>query len=508
MEDKSKARIAKNTGVLYLRMFITMFITLYTVRVLLRALGVDDFGLYNLVGGVVAIFSALRNLFASSTQRFLNYEMGRDNIQRLRQIFSMSINIQAIICIVFFVIVEITGIWLIGNKLSISADRLSAAYFILHFSVLTALVSIMTTPFDAVIIANEKIKIFSIFSVVETILRLLITYVVLFNSDGSIDNLKLYAVLYFSIALIVRFMNSFYCRKHFPECKYFFFWDKNMFRQLGTFSGWNFIGSLTYSLANEGINVLLNIFGGIVFNAARAVVLQVQSAIVNFVRNVFMASNPQITKLYAQDKKDSYFNLIFLAGKFSFFIFLIVSIPVFFYIDSLLKFWLNEVPTYSGIFCRLVLLFWLFRVLHDTMDSLYKASGKLKLYMIIDSVFLVLMLLLSFSLLKLGFPIETPFVVMIIIEIINNIVILFLAKKTESLSISLYLKKMLFPCFRVAMISIIISYLLFRFVQCDDILTLFILLFASALMVVSVVFVVGISNSEKQMIKDLVFKRK
>jgi len=485
-----------------------MGITLYTSRVLLKALGIDDFGIYNLIGGIVTIFSALRNLFATSTQRFLNYEMGCGNKERLQQIFSMSINIQAIICVIFFILVEITGIWLINHKLDIPSDRISAAFFVLHFSVLTAMVSIMTTPFDAAIMANEKMGVFSLFAVIETVLKLIIAYIVLCNFDGNIDNLKLYAVLFLAISLLVRFMNSFYCSRNFPECKYKFFWDKKMFRQLGVFAGWNFIGSSFYSLAYEGINILLNIFGGTAFNAARAVTVQVQSSVMNFVRNVFMASNPQIIKLYAQNKKQDCFNLMFSAGKFSVFILLIIVVPLFFYMDPLLGFWLDEVPPYTAVFCRLVLIFLLFRTFHDSIDILYKASGKLKLYMIVDSFFFMSMLIISYLFLKFGFPIQTPFVVMVIIELINNLIIVVLAHKIESLDLFAYFKRLVLPCFKVVFISVLLSYFVTQIIHYNSSFMLIVNLLICVLVVTLTVLILGLNRNERQMIKGYIFKRK
>lgn len=508
MKNESKKRIVKNSGILYLRMFAMMGITLYTSRLILQALGTEDFGLYTLIAGVVAVFSALRNLFASSTQRFLNYEMGRGNSQMLSTIFSMSINIHIIIGLVFCVVVEIVGVYLISSYLNIPSEQLSTAYWILHFSVLTAFVSMMTTPFDAVLIAHEKMSVYAILSIIETVLKLVIVFFLFYNST-SLNNLQLYSVLIFFVSVTIRLINSIYCRKNFKECKYKYIWDKKLFRELGKFAGWNFVGSMAYSLSYEGINMLLNVFGGVVLNAARGLTMQVQGLLLNFVRNIGTAGTPQITKAYATNNKNEYFELLYNVGKYSFFILLLVEIPLFFFMKPLLSLWLADVPPYTDIFCSLTLIFLLFRVPHDTLDILYKASGKLKIYMLIDAFFFILKLVISYICLKSGAPFYSPFIVIIVIEIVNNIFTLVLAKETLHLEISVYMKSFLYPCFKVLIISGSVFFFLFSLIDIEAVVNvwkLFALLLCCFGLNLLFIISLGLSKKEKSLLKKTLMK--
>ncbi len=427
-------------------MILIIGITLYTSRILLRELGIDDFGLYNLIAGIVAMFSSLRGLFASSIQRFLNYEMGRGNSGGLARIFSMSITIHLAICFLFFILVEITGLWFLENKLVIEPGRQDAAFWVLQFSIFTTLVTIMNIPYDAVILAYERMNIYAYISIVEVLMKLCIVFVISFTKS---DKLEMYAILIFSVSILIRGINYIYCRRHFKECRYLFFWDSKLFRQLGGFAGWNFLGNTVYAIVNEGLNILLNIFGGMAINAGRGIAYQVRAAVTGFMANIQTAANPHFVKLYAREGMENLFSLLYTISKMSFFLMLIVCLPLMVYAGPVLQLWLSVVPDHTEAFVQLILLFILVRSFHGTLDSLFKASGKIKTYQLIDSLILFLTLPVSWLLLKKGMRYEMVFVTMVVVEVINLSAVLLLSVKAEKLSIKDYLKKVTRPCLTV-----------------------------------------------------------
>ena len=497
MSDK----IVRNSAFLYLRMFVMLGIAFYTSRILLRELGVDDFGVYNVVGGVVAMFSSLRGAFASSIQRFLNHEMGLNNFYEIKRIFSMSIVIHIVICACFLLLTETAGLWFVNNKLVIDASRSASANWVFHFSILAALVTIMTIPYDALIIAHERMDVFACISILDAVLKLLVVLLLVWFGG---DKLKLYAVLVFLVSLITRSVSSIYCRRKFEECRFRFFRDKDLFKKLGSFAGWNFLGNTAFSVSNEGANIILNIFGGPSANAARGIAYQVRSAVTTFIGNIQTAANPHSVKLYAQKKAEELFTVIYTTSRVAFFIILIICLPVLAYTEPLLKVWLGEVPEHSANFVKLILLFLLVRVFHGPLDTLFKATGKIKAYQIVDSAILLLTIPLSYLLLKTGFALESVFVVMAVVELINLVAILFVAKKTAQLRIAEYLKKvMVRPLFCLVAAGIMVFLicrtfgptLLPGFVFCIPATT-------------ATVWIAGLSKTERAYCKSMILRKK
>ena len=497
----SSKKLVKNTGFLYARMFIMMCIAFFTSRILLQELGINDFGIYNIVGGIVAMFSSLRGAFASSIQRFLNYEMGMNRNDELKKIFSMSVTIHIIICIIFFVLAETIGYWFLNSKLNIAPERMDAAHWVFQFSILATLITIMTIPYDAVIIANEKMDIFAYISILDVGLKLIIIFLL---SWLDVDKLKLYAVLVFIVSFIIRSINSIYCKRTFQECRYSLFWDTKMFKRLGSFAGWNFLGNTAFTLVNEGLNILLNIFGGTVANAARGIAYQVRNATTNFISNIQLAANPQIVKLYAQNKKDEVFNILFITSKASFYVLLIICLPIILYVEPLLKLWLGIVPEFSSIFIQLILLFLLIRVFHGALDSLFKATGRIKEYQIVDGSILLLTIPVSYILLRQGMPLSTVFVVMIVVEVINLFAILRIARNIGQLNILTYVKKVLLPCFSTAFVSGILSYLISYNFEYKNFFILLLYIICSILICFTCIWLLGLTNVEKTYLKNFI----
>lgn len=315
--SENNKRIAKNTLFLYFRQILVMAVSLYTVRVVLDVLGEEDYGIYNVVGGFVALFNILSGALSVAIGRFITYEMGQPDVTtlRLRRIFSSSLLIQIAVGLVITLLIGAFGVWFVGHKMVISADRLEVALYVLGFSTLSFFINLLSIPYNALIIAHEQMKVFAYISIIEVILKLLVAYLLLVS---PVDKLWLYALSMVLVALIVRFTYVAYCKHHFAECRFMWGFDKQLLSRMFAFSGWAFLGNGAIVLKDQGSNVLLNLFGGPAVNAAQGIAMQVNAAVYNFVLNFMQASNPQITKNYAAGNLEAMYSLIIRCSKFSF----------------------------------------------------------------------------------------------------------------------------------------------------------------------------------------------
>ncbi|MCD8292028.1 MAG: polysaccharide biosynthesis protein [Prevotella sp.] len=424
-------------------------------------MGIDDYGIYNLVGGVVAMFVSLKNVFASSVQRFLNYEKGKGNDERVKKVFNLSMLIHVLLAISFAVIVEGFGLWFISHRLTIPAGSLSDALFVFHCSVFNAVILIMTSPYNAVIIANERINVFAWISVADALLKLLIIYIV---PVLMFHYLRSYASLMMLIGIANIIFCISYCRK-FTECTYALFWDKSLFVQLLSFAGWNFLGSTVFSLVSEGVNIILNIFGGVAINAARGISNQVKNSINTFSNNLFVAIQPFVIQQAASQDKDVIFRYTFRISRFMFLIVLMTVLPVIIYCDSILKVWLVHPPYMACIFLQLMLVNLAQRSLHSPLDLLFKSFGNIKLYQIIDSATLFLSLPISYVAMRLGLPLYAVFAVMCIVEVINLICVLSCAHIQLGLSLSEWLKRVGIYCLGVTVVLVALNLMMELFIH-------------------------------------------
>ena len=316
---ENNKRIARNTIILYFRTFITMCIALLTSRIVFRALGVDDYGLYNVVGGVVAMFSVITGSLSAAISRFVTFELGRDDKERLKKVFCTSINIQIIIITINLLLVETIGLWFLNYKMNIEANRLIAANWVFQFSIMTFIFNLLSVPYNALIIAHERMSIFAYIGIIESVLRLIVAVLI---SMSSIDKLVFYSLLLMICGFIIVVIYACYCRSRFQECRYKLIFDKPLFKEMLGFSGWNFIDATSDAFRDHGGNIIINLFFGTSINAARAIAMQVSNAITNFVNNFLTAVRPQITKSYASGNYDYMLQLIYHSSKFSSFILL------------------------------------------------------------------------------------------------------------------------------------------------------------------------------------------
>lgn len=439
MPDNNR-QIAKNTIFLYFRKIITLAIALFSSRVLLQTLGIDDFGLYGLVGSIVILFSSLRGLFASSIQRFLNTEKDSSPFI-LSRIFSMGVTIHIGIALLFFIAVEIAGLIMIPN-LNFSPEKVSVAYWVLQFSLLSAIVSILTVPYDALMMAKERFDAFAGLSMLDSVLRLVIIYLL---TTTTFNRVIFYSILLFLVALLMRLLSAIYCKKQFPEiARYRVIKDKELLKEMTRFAGWNFFGNLGYSLTNQGLDFVLNIFGGVVANAARTIAYQVNNNMRSFVVDIAAAFNPQSMMSY-RDNKARFYNLQFFASKSSSAIFLIFVFPIYLFTAPVLELWLGECPEYAVSFIRGIILYSIVRNWHGPVDIAFKSANRMMHYQICEISIMILNLPVAWLILHLGAPLYSIFVMMAVIEIVNLGAILIIARRQLNFPAANFLRKVVVP---------------------------------------------------------------
>jgi O-antigen/teichoic acid export membrane protein len=496
--SENSKRIAKNTILLYFRMFLTMGVSLYTSRVVLNTLGVADFGIYNVVGGVVMMLSFLNASMSSATQRFLSFELGKRDFAEFKRVFSMSINIHAIIAVTIFILAETIGLWFLNAKLNIPANRMGAANWVYQFSIFSFMVSILSVPYNATIIAHERMNAYAYISIAEVGLKLFIVFALVWL---GFDKLKLYSILVFGVAVIIRALYQTYCTRNFPESKYSFFWDKNLYKTLMSYAGWNLFGNLAAVTFNSGINILLNIFFGPAINAARGIAYQVNGAVNGFVGNFQMAINPQIVKSYAANEKGYMHQLIFQGSKYSFFLLFFLSLPVLFETEVILSWWLKIVPEYTVLFCRLVLINTLIDCISGPLMTAAQASGKIKKYQAVVGGLLLLILPISYLFLKIGFPPQTTLFVSISISIIALFARLQIISPLVSLSILNFTRQVLIRILTVIVASIVLP-LIIKLNIHQNLIQFFTVSIACTLSVTTSIYLLGLRDEEKQFFKN------
>ena len=505
MTDSSSnnKRIAKNTLILYVRMLFMMIVSLYTSRVVLDKLGVEDFGIYNVVGGVVSMFAFLNQAMVSSTQRYITYALGNENKVELRKYFVNSILIHAFISVFIIIIAETVGLWFLYEKLQIPSDRFIAAQWVFQFVVLSTVVLVMSAPYNADIIAHERMKVFAYVSVLEVSLKLLIVFTL---SLVPVDRLIVYAFLLFLVQCIIRYIYSYYCKKHFLETTYNIAWDKKVFKEMLCFASWNMLGGLSGVCCNQGLNILLNIFFGPVVNAARGVAMQVQSTVILFANNFQMAMNPQITKYYARGELDLMHKLVIRSSKYSFFLLLVLSLPLMVGANPILSLWLKEVPEWSVQFVRIILMIIIVDVVANPLMISSAATGSVKVYQTVRSFIMLSVLPIAYIVLKSGAAPSVVFIVHLVICIFAFITRLYIVAPMIALPKGLYVKKALLPCFYVAIPSTL--FVGYMYSQMKNHTYMFILwVFMSFIVTSFFIYALGMTQKEKIVVRARVIEK-
>lgn len=380
-------------------MLLTMCVGLYTSRVVLNVLGVSDYGVYNVVGGIVNMLAFFNVGMMGATQRFISYELGKGDNQRLNTTFCTSVITHIIIAIIIIVIAEVIGVWLLNTRLNIPEGRMFAANCVLQLSIITFSFSVLIIPFNSCIIAHEHMNIYAYVSIIEALLKLGIAICLMF---ATIDHLILYASLILSVQLIVNIIYYIYCKRNFNECDFYFVWDKPLLKQMFSFAGWGMLGNTGFTFKDQGSNIILNLFFGTTINAARGVATQVNGIINSFAANFSMAMNPQITKLYAAGKIEESMKLVYAGSRFTFFLLSLIVVPFLINSNYILHLWLGIVPDYTNVFVYIILIGSLIYSLAHTVATAIHATGNVKWLQISLSTILLLELPIAYIVLKFG----------------------------------------------------------------------------------------------------------
>lgn len=412
---ENNKRIAKNTLMLYFRMLVMMAVSLYTSRVVLDTLGVSDYGIYNVVGGFVTMFSLISGAMTTATQRFLSFAIGEGKTKEVTSLFSTAVIIHIGLALIILVAGETIGVWFVANKMNFPPGRYTAAIWVFEFSLLTFLVSVINVPYNAAIIAYEKMSAFAYISIIEVVLKLVIVYLLLIT---PFDRLVFYAILMAVVQLGVQLIYAYYTHRKIKTCHCNWKLNHENFKQMTSFVSWNLIGSLAGVCKDQGLNVVLNLFFGTAVNAARGVAIQVSTAINRFVTNFQMAMNPQIVKLYAAGEKKEMFKLVFRGSRFSYLLLLCLSLPVVIEAPFILNIWLVKVPDYTVVFLRLIIFTALIDSLSNTLITSMHASGKVRDYQIVVGGLSLLTLPFAYLLLKMGYSPTSALVTSLIISIV------------------------------------------------------------------------------------------
>lgn len=494
--DNNK-RIAKNTLLLYVRMLFTMAVSLFTSRVILNTLGVEDYGINNVVGGIVTMFSVLSGSLSSSISRFITFELGKGNIERLKTIFSTGVNIQLGMSVLIIIIAEAVGIWFLNAKMNIPADRMVAANWVFQCAILTFVLNLLSVPYNAAIIAHEKMSAFAYISVVEVTLKLIIVYML---SISPFDRLKTYAVLLLCVGAVIRFIYGYYCKRHFEECTYHFVFDKPVLKEMTGFARWNFLGNGAYMLNTQGVNILMNLYFGVAVNAARGIATQVDAALKQFVNNFTTAVNPQITKSYAQGDLAYMHKLVCRSAKFSAFLMLFFAIPILLETQSILTIWLKTVPEYAAIFLQLIIISsFVDTVLANSLVTSMFATGKIKRYQIIVTTIGCLVFPFSWIAFQLGFQPEIAYVLYFIIYTVLLGVRLYLLKDMVKLPVMMYVREVLYRVLPVMIICFIIP-MMIRYSMQEGWMRLILLCLVSTIVTAVVEYSIGLTKNERKFI--------
>jgi O-antigen/teichoic acid export membrane protein len=469
------------------------------VRIVLKHLGVEDYGIYNVVGGIVTMLSFLSGTMASASQRFFSFDLGEGNFKRLRHTFSITLIVYVLISIIIILLAETVGFWFLRTQMNIPTERAYAAEWVYHFSVFSFILTIISIPYTASLISHENMKIYAYIGIIDAIIKLIIVYLLgLF----FVDKLKLYAVLSFIETGIISLIYIAYCRYKYRECRFHFCYDKNLLLSIFSYSNWNIIGSIANIIKNQGINILLNIFFGPLVNAARTISFQIYSALSLFITNIYTSTRPQITKYYAQKDITSTWKLVFDSTRVTYYLFMILSIPFFFEIDYILYLWLGSIPKYVPMITRLILIGFLIECSSSQLVCVLQAANKLRKFQSVSSSVLLLNLPVSYLLLKLGGSPYVPFVASIIITIVYIFSQIIIIKKEVGLSVRQYMKTVSLLIL-VTLLSVIIPCVI-TFTMDRSTIRFLLLIISTILFSSFIIWSIGISKNEKNAVYNYI----
>lgn len=496
-ESQHTQRIAKNTIILYFRMLFLMLIGLYTSRVILKTLGVADYGTYNLVGGVISMFSILTSSLSTAISRFITFELGKGQSERLNKVFSTSVNVQLILGLVVVIFSETIGVWFLNTHLQIPQERMVAANWVLQCAIASFVLGLLMVPYNASLIAHENMNIFAYISILEAVLKLVIVFALYIS---PYDKLITYAILLFAVSCLIRWIYATYCKRHYEECSYHYVYDKPLLKEMTGFAGWNLLGDGSWILNNYGVNILLNLFfgpvTGIVLNAARGIATQVDNIVQNFVRNFMTALNPQITKSYAAGDLEYMHKLVFAGAKYSFFLMMFFAIPICLETELILKLWLDVVPDYAVVFVQLTLLSSMCVILGNTLITAVFATGKIRNYELVMGLMALSNFPIVWIAFKMGASPVAAYIVYFCVYFAMIFVRLYMVKDLINMSAMLYIKEVFVKIVAVATCALLIP-LYFYLSQDDSIYRFLRIMFSSVITSLLCIYTLGMNKGER-----------
>lgn len=496
MSATDNKRIAKNTLLLYCRMLISIPIGFYTSRVILNALGVIDFGIYNVVGGIVGTLSVLNGAMAGATQRWITIALGEGDEANLKKVFSVGLTAQLIIGLLIFFVIETIGLWYLYEHAVIPEERMNAAFFVFQVSAVTMFLTILNVPFNGAIIAHEEMGAFAFFSIVEVIMKLVICLVL---SYTLADKLILYSVLLFASYLLNFSAIQLYCKKHFVEAKIRLGWDKKMYKEMWTLAFWTISGNMAYVGYTQGVTLLVNMFFGPAMNAAVGVASQAANIINHFSMNFQIALKPQIMKNYAQQNYKDMHVLIYRSAKYSYFLMLIFTVPLFYEAPYLLKLWLGNVPVHSVEFMRIGLFITMIMAVKNPLETAAMANGNLKKYQLIVNGFLLLICPLLYLIYLMGGIPESSSIILFVMMFLATLVSAYLLKNMVYLNFNDFLRKVIFPILIYTPFAFVLPLLVYMYME-ESFFRLCVLLIISLLSTIIMIYYLVLEKGEQMYI--------
>lgn len=496
-------RIAKNTLLLYVRMLFSMVVSLFTSRVILNTLGVEDFGIYNVVGGIVAMFTIISGSLTSAISRFLTFELGKGDKEKLKTIFSTSVNIQLGLSAIILLIGEIVGIWFLNNQMNIPAERMMAANYILQCSLGIFVLNLLSVPYNASIIAHEKMGAYAYISILDIILKLAVAYAIMLS---PFDRLISYGVLLLAESIFIRFIYGLYSKRNFEECTYHLIYDKAVLRKMVSFAGWNFLGVTAGTLNTQGVNILMNVYYGVTVNAARGIAVQASAAISQFVQSFTTAVNPQITKSYATGDMTYMHTLVCQSSKFSAYLFLLMAIPLSVETPEIFEIWLKNPPEYAVLFFRLSLLGTLMdSVLSNSLMTAIFATGDIKKYQVYVTICGGTVFPLTWLAYLMGASPDSTYIIYFIIYCVVLYVRLYVIQQKVHLQIKEYARRVLVKFIPVAVLSFLVP-ISIAYLMPTSFGRILITTIVSVVITCALIYSIGLTISERNMVMSKVKK--
>jgi len=497
-------RIAKNTLFLYFRMMLVMLVSLYTSRIVLQNLGIEDYGIYNVVGGIVTMFTFLNGSLGAATSRYITFELGKKNFQRLNQIFNVALIIHIGISLIIVLLAETIGLWFFYEKMTIPADRLDAALWVYQISIITCFISLTQVPYNATIIAHENMKIYAWVGIGEVLGKLIIVYLLLIS---PVDRLVFYALLLCILQISIMLFYRIFCNRNYHESKLRFCRDKSLYKEMFGFAGSDLIGNISVLAQGQGLNILLNMFFGPVVNAARGIAYQVQGAVTQFSNNFMTAVKPQIIKLYAEGKIGEMMQLVHRSSCFSYYLMWVITFPIFLESNYILTLWLGKYPAHTVNFLRLILILCLIQTLKTPRTTVFHATGHIKLTNIIVGSILCAAFPLAYLFLKLGYSPESVFWASNITMIVSEIASIVILKRYVRFSAKKYLMSVHVRCFIVTAVSFVLPYLIYKNIIEESFFRLILTTCITTIFSVVTIWFIGFDKESRESLKNLINRK-